>query len=122
MAFLRNGRDQLRVGETVADLVQVDAGADPAGVALFIAAAAPVWPPPFGGPFYPQLVDDSVTGLEPREGPELEPILGRGIASMQVGGRRQVIIPAILNVGSIPSGLPTSTPLVFDIELRSIGL
>ncbi len=48
--------------------------------------------------------------------------LREAIASMQVGGRRQVIIPADLAVGSIPSGLPANTPLVFDIELLSVGL
>ena len=43
--------------------------------------------------------------------------LNEAIASMRVGGRRQVIILADLAVGSIPSGLPANTPLVFDIEL-----
>ena len=46
--------------------------------------------------------------------------LNEAIASMLVGGRRQVIIPVNLASGSVPSGLPVNTTLVFDIELLSV--
>lgn len=44
------------------------------------------------------------------------------IASMRVGGRRTVIIPASLAYGSTARpGIPANSTLVFDIELVSIG-
>jgi FKBP-type peptidyl-prolyl cis-trans isomerase len=45
-----------------------------------------------------------------------------GIATMKVGGRRQLIIPAALAYGSQSTGsIPANSPLIFDVEVLSIA-
>ena len=47
-----------------------------------------------------------------------------GVPGMKVGGKRRLIIPAAQAYGASPpqgSGIPENAPLVFDIELVSIG-
>jgi|SRR3989344_147119 len=47
-----------------------------------------------------------------------------GLPGMKVGGKRRLLIPAVLAYGSAPpagSGIPADTDLVFDIELVKIG-
>ena len=47
-----------------------------------------------------------------------------GVPGMKVGGIRRLVIPAAQAYGATPpngSGIPANAPLVFDIELISIG-
>ena len=47
-----------------------------------------------------------------------------GVPGMKVGGIRRLVIPADQAYGATPpggSGIPANAPLVFDIELVSVG-
>jgi peptidylprolyl isomerase len=44
-----------------------------------------------------------------------------GVATMKVGGRRQLVVPPVLAYGQMPRpGIPANSTLVFDVELLEV--
>jgi FKBP-type peptidyl-prolyl cis-trans isomerase FkpA len=49
------------------------------------------------------------------------PGFSQGVKGMKVGGKRTIVIPAVLGYGSAGSlGIPPNTDLVFDVELLKV--